>query len=63
MQNPRVEQTLEQRSVIILGSTGSIGTQAIDVVESDADRDHWFDADEALAYGMVDHIVDRPRLL
>ena len=34
MQNPRVEQTLEQRSVIILGSTGSIGTQAIDVVES-----------------------------
>jgi 1-deoxy-D-xylulose-5-phosphate reductoisomerase len=34
MQNPRVEQTHEQRSVIILGSTGSIGTQAIDVVES-----------------------------
>jgi ATP-dependent Clp protease protease subunit len=37
--------------------------QPVDVVENDADRDHWFDADEALAYGMVDHIVDRPLVL
>jgi len=37
--------------------------QAVDQVEADADRDHWFDAGEALAYGMVDHIVDGPLAL
>ncbi len=34
--------------------------QTVEQVAADADRDHWFDAGEALAYGMVDHIVDGP---
>ena len=34
--------------------------QPVERVVADADRDHWFDADEALEYGMVDHIVDGP---
>jgi ATP-dependent Clp protease protease subunit len=31
--------------------------QPIDVIERDSRRDRWFSADEALAYGFVDHIV------
>ena len=31
--------------------------QPIDVVERDSRRDRWFSADEARAYGFVDHIV------
>ncbi|HEY3834183.1 MAG TPA: ATP-dependent Clp protease proteolytic subunit [Acidimicrobiia bacterium] len=34
--------------------------QPVERVVADADRDHWYDADEALEYGMVDHIVDGP---
>jgi ATP-dependent Clp protease protease subunit len=37
--------------------------QPVERVVADADRDHWYDADEALAYGMVDHIVDGPLVL
>ena len=33
--------------------------QSVDRITADADRDRWFDADEALAYGFVDHIVSR----
>ncbi|MEU4252739.1 ATP-dependent Clp protease proteolytic subunit [Amycolatopsis sp. NPDC026612] len=31
--------------------------QSVDRITADADRDRWFDADEALSYGFVDHIV------
>lgn len=31
--------------------------QSVEQIVADADRDRWFDADEALAYGFVDHIV------
>ncbi|MEU0512379.1 ATP-dependent Clp protease proteolytic subunit [Amycolatopsis sp. NPDC006125] len=31
--------------------------QPLDRIVADADRDRWFDAKEALAYGFVDHIV------
>jgi ATP-dependent Clp protease protease subunit len=31
--------------------------QSVERITTDADRDRWFDADEALAYGFVDHIV------
>ncbi|MDQ0380913.1 ClpP family protease [Amycolatopsis thermophila] len=31
--------------------------QPVERITADADRDRWFDADEALAYGFVDHIV------
>ncbi|HVV08456.1 ATP-dependent Clp protease proteolytic subunit [Amycolatopsis sp.] len=31
--------------------------QSMERITADADRDRWFDADEALRYGFVDHIV------
>ncbi|MQA11531.1 MAG: ATP-dependent Clp protease proteolytic subunit [Pseudonocardiaceae bacterium] len=31
--------------------------QPVERIMADADRDHWFDAEEALAYGFVDHVV------
>ena len=31
--------------------------QTVERITTDADRDRWFDADEALSYGFVDHIV------
>jgi ATP-dependent Clp protease protease subunit len=31
--------------------------QSVERITADADRDRWFDADEALSYGFVDHIV------
>ena len=31
--------------------------QTVERITADADRDRWFDADEALSYGFVDHIV------
>ncbi len=31
--------------------------QTVERITADADRDRWFDADEALAYGFVDYIV------
>lgn len=31
--------------------------QSVERITTDADRDRWFDADEALSYGFVDHIV------
>jgi ATP-dependent Clp protease protease subunit len=34
--------------------------QTVERVVADADRDTWFTAEEALAYGMVDHVLDGP---
>nr|WP_277953889.1 ATP-dependent Clp protease proteolytic subunit [Saccharopolyspora soli] len=31
--------------------------QSVERISADADRDRWFDAEEALEYGFVDHIV------
>lgn len=31
--------------------------QPVERIIADADRDRWFDAEEALAYGFVDHVV------
>jgi ATP-dependent Clp protease protease subunit len=33
--------------------------QSVETVEQDSRRDRWFDAEEARAYGLVDHILDR----
>jgi ATP-dependent Clp protease protease subunit len=32
--------------------------QSIETVERDSRRDRWFTAEEALAYGLIDHILD-----
>jgi ATP-dependent Clp protease protease subunit len=31
--------------------------QAVETITRDADRDRWFTADQALEYGLVDHVV------
>ena len=33
--------------------------QPVETVTADADRDRWFDAEEAQAYGLVDHVAGR----
>jgi ATP-dependent Clp protease protease subunit len=33
--------------------------QPVEQIEKDSDRDRWFTAQEALEYGMVDHVVSR----
>jgi ATP-dependent Clp protease, protease subunit len=32
--------------------------QTIDRIVADFDRDRWFTAEEALEYGMIDHVLD-----
>jgi ATP-dependent Clp protease protease subunit len=31
----------------------------VEQIEADSDRDRWFTADEALAYGFIDHVFER----
>jgi ATP-dependent Clp protease protease subunit len=33
--------------------------QSVETIESDSLRDRWFDAEEARAYGLIDHVVQR----
>jgi ATP-dependent Clp protease, protease subunit len=33
--------------------------QSVETVTADSDRDRWFDAEEARAYGLVDHVAGR----
>jgi ATP-dependent Clp protease protease subunit len=33
--------------------------QPVDTIERDSRRDRWFTAEEALAYGLIDHILER----
>ena len=34
--------------------------QTVERITTDADRDRWFTAEEARAYGLVDHVVEQP---
>ena len=43
----------------IAGLTAEQTGQPVEQIEADADRDRWFTADEAKAYGFVDHVVAR----
>lgn len=45
--------TLDRMRQIIARHTG----QTLEQVVADVGRDRWFDADEALAYGFIDHIA------
>jgi ATP-dependent Clp protease, protease subunit len=36
------------------------GADVVERIVADADRDLWFTAQEALEYGMVDHVLDGP---
>ncbi len=33
--------------------------RTVEEIERDSDRDRWFTAEEARAYGMIDHVIDR----
>jgi ATP-dependent Clp protease protease subunit len=50
----QLEKTRDRLNTIISSQTG----QSIDVVKADTDRDHWLDADEAVAYGLVSKVVE-----
>ena len=48
----RVRSGLED---ILVHHTG----QSVEKIRADTDRDYWMTANEALEYGIVDHIVER----
>jgi ATP-dependent Clp protease protease subunit len=50
---------LERISHTLLRLISQHTGQPLDVVERDSQRDRWFTAEEARAYGLIDHILDR----
>jgi ATP-dependent Clp protease, protease subunit len=50
---------LERVSALMTGLTAEHTGQPPERVEQDSRRDRWFSAEEALAYGMIDHILER----
>lgn len=50
-----IRKTRERLNRIISERTG----QPLEVVERDTDRDYWMSAEEAKAYGVVDHIMEK----
>ena len=50
---------LERIGLTLLRLTAEHTGQSVETVERDSRRDRWFPADEALAYGLIDHILDR----
>jgi ATP-dependent Clp protease protease subunit len=51
-QSLHIKRTMSQ---LIAEHTG----QTVDQIEADSDRDRWFTAEEALAYGFIDHVYER----
>jgi len=54
----QAEQSLHIKktmSELIAQHTG----HTVEQIEADSDRDRWFTADEALAYGFIDHVFER----
>ncbi|GID28671.1 ClpP family protease [Paractinoplanes brasiliensis] len=49
---------LERVGSTLLRLTAEHTGQPIEVVERDSRRDRWFTAEEALAYGLIDHVLD-----
>jgi ATP-dependent Clp protease protease subunit len=50
---------LERLSKLMSSLTAQHTGQSTETIHDDGQRDRWFSAEEALAYGMVDHIVER----
>jgi ATP-dependent Clp protease protease subunit len=50
---------LERVSALMTRLTAEHTGQPPEQVEQDSRRDRWFSAEEALAYGMIDHILER----
>jgi len=51
-------EQLERIGATLLRLTAEHTGQSIETVERDSRRDRWFTASEALAYGLIDHVVD-----
>jgi len=51
-------EQLERVGTTLLRLTAEHTGQPIETVERDSRRDRWFTAEEALAYGLIDHILD-----
>jgi len=51
-QSLHIKKTMSQ---LIASHTG----QTVEQIEADSDRDRWFTAEEALAYGFIDHVFER----
>ena len=54
----QAEQSLHikrQMAQLIAAHTG----QSVEQIEADSDRDRWFTAEEAQAYGFIDHVYER----
>jgi ATP-dependent Clp protease protease subunit len=51
----QLERTGAMMTRLIAEHTG----QPVETIESDSLRDRWFSAEEALGYGIIDHIVER----
>jgi ATP-dependent Clp protease protease subunit len=51
-------QQLERLGALLLRLTAEHTGQSVETVERDSRRDRWFTADEALGYGLIDHILD-----
>lgn len=52
-------EQLERVSATMLALIAEHTGQPVEVVERDSRRDRWFTAEEAKAYGLVDHILDQ----
>ena len=50
-----IRKTRERLNKSIVERTG----QPLEIVERDTDRDHWMTAEEAKAYGVIDHIMEK----
>jgi ATP-dependent Clp protease protease subunit len=51
-------EQLERVGTTLLRLTSEHTGQPMEIVERDSRRDRWFTAEEALGYGLIDHILD-----
>jgi ATP-dependent Clp protease, protease subunit len=54
IQAENLEHSKRQMERLLAENTG----QSVETIRADSDRDRWFSAEEALAYGMIDRVVD-----
>ncbi|NLW89541.1 MAG: ATP-dependent Clp protease proteolytic subunit [Clostridiaceae bacterium] len=50
-----IKRTRERLNELMANMTG----QSIETIEKDMDRDNWMNAEEAVKYGIVDHIMNK----
>ena len=50
-----IKRTKQKLNKILADASG----QSLETIEKDVERDNWMTAEEALKYGLVDHIMDK----